>query len=77
MELVGPDAKECTGKSRAFSASVTVPSFCVRNSGASMPLSASACTKASVVLCARSISVAFSSATFSRPKRPMRPSWCE
>ncbi|MHC2155864.1 hypothetical protein ACVIW3_006793 [Bradyrhizobium diazoefficiens] len=77
MELVAPEAKLITGKAVAISACITVPSFWVRNSGASMPLSAIALRKAATVVTARSCREALSSAAFSRSSRPMRPRSCD
>ena len=76
IELVGPEAKLYTGKRSATSARITVPSFWVRYSGASMPLAARARDERPGGLAARFWRQAFSSATFSRSSRPIRPrSW--
>ena len=77
MLLVGPEAKQCTGKRRANSARAMVPSFRVRYSGACRPVRRSAPSRAAIVLAASSCRQAFSAAAFSRPSNPMRPSSCD
>ena len=77
MLLVGPEAKQCTGKRRASSARAMVPSFRVRYSGAGRPVRRSAPSRAAIVLAASSCKQAFSAAAFSRSSSPMRPSSCD
>ena len=50
MLLVGPEAKQCTGKRRASSARAMAPSFRVRYSGAGRPVRRSAPSRAAIVL---------------------------
>ena len=49
MLFVGLEENEYTGNASAWAASMTVPSFCVRYSGASMPEAATASVNARVV----------------------------
>src|SRR3954466_3199315 len=56
MELVAPEAKLMTGNAVAVLADITVPSFWVMNSGASIPLAAIASRKPAMVTRARSVS---------------------
>src|SRR5438067_1964011 len=77
IELVAPEAKLMTGNAIAISADMTVPSFCVMNSGASIRLAAIASRNHAIVTRARSISAAFSNAAFSRSGSPIRPSSCD
>ncbi len=77
IELVAPEAKLMTGNAIAVSADITVPSFCVMNSGAAIRLAAIASRNPAIVTRARPVSAAFSRAAFSRSNRPMRPSSCD
>ena len=73
IEFVGPEAKVATGYLSAKSTLISVPSFWLRYTGASIPSSASAERNAATMCSARSRRHAFITVAFSRSSRPMRP----
>jgi hypothetical protein len=77
IELVAPEAKLMIGSASAAPASMTVPSFCVKKRGATIPLIATAAVKPATVFRAKSVSAALRRAAFSRSRSPIRPSRCE
>ncbi len=73
IELVGPLAKVSTGKRSAMAASMSVPSFCERNTGLKMPQRATPSRSDDTVSLASASSEAFKIDALSRSSSPSWP----